>query len=251
MRKLLLSCLALGFATSCGGPDTDSSGTPGTPAPTTFCGSVQVGPGLICDTSTTPHTLRIDFGTEAGKVAEGADARFPNPNAGRFLGLFTPTVAQANPPNVSQPGGLMSGRGGGVIYNAMTGQAGIKAANEICAAITNWPGKTEAVATAHACSNDELLKNVYAGLIPMGSSGMAYVMGPAGGYTGGTGGESNLNGSCGNWQYDTGDLYSGTTWFVEEVDNANLFDTAKALTLRLQSSTTAACGTVQPIACCE
>lgn len=253
MRKLLLSCLALGFATSCGGPDTDSSGTGTTPAPTTFCGSLQVGAGLICDTSTTPHTLRIDFGTEAGKVAEGADARFPNPNKGKFLGLFTPTVAQANPPNVTQPGGLMTGRGGGIIYNAATANVGIKAADEICASIVNWSGKTEAVPGAHACSNDELLANAHAGNIPVSSTGMAYIMGPFGGFTGGSGfsGHTNMNGSCGNWTYDSGDLWTATTWTVVDQNDKALFGAGKAVTVRFQSDTTASCGAVRPIACCE
>lgn len=252
MRKLLLSCLVLGFSTSCGSTDTDSTGT-NTPEPTTFCGSLQVGAGLICDTSTTPHTLRIDFGAGPGQVAEGADARFPNPNAGKFLGVFTPTVAQANPPNVTQPGGLMSGRGGGIIYNAATANVGIRAANEICAAVVNWPGKTEAVPSAHACTNDELLANAHAGNIPLGSTGMAYLVTPYGGYTANDPTLNNFKASCGNWTYDSGDIYTGSTWAVVDQNDKNppLFEAGKAITVRFTADTTATCGAVKPIACCE
>lgn len=242
--------LAVGAA-GCGSTGTDASGTP-TPNPGTFCGGFAVGPGLICDSSTSPHTLRIDFGSGATQVPAGNDSRFPSPTKGHFLALFTPTLSQANPPTLASPGGLMAGTSNSVIFNAATQSGGVRAGNEICRSITNFPGKTEAVPTAHVCTVAELRANADAGRIPKGASGRAYFDASYSG-SGGEPASSSFKASCGDWTYPTADLYNQTTWSVEDVDPAVLFAEDKSIQLKLTTTVGGCGGTVipVPIACCE
>lgn len=249
----IVVALSVVGAAGCGSTGTDASGNPTpTPGSSTFCGGFAVGPGLICDSSTTPHTLRVDFGSGANQVPAGNDARFPSPTKGKFISLFTPTVSQANPPTFTSPGGLMTGRGGGIVYNAATQNVGIRAANEICASITNFPGKTEAVPTAHACTNDELLQNAHAGNIPKGATGAAYLAASYASFsTTADTTNNNFKSSCGNWSYDSGDLYTATVWRVDEQNDKALFGADKSIQIKWTTAAAANCGAFRDIACCE
>lgn len=258
MSKWSLAFLFIAV-TGCGSTGTESSGT-GDDDTTTggpFCNQFTVGPGLICDATTTPPTLRVDFGNTAGKVVEGNDPRLAaiNPNKGKFLGVFTPTANPvSNPRTLANPGGLLGGRGGGIILNSETQNVGVRAANEICAGITNFPGKTAAVPTAHACSQEELIWNTHAGNIPKNTQGMAFISTAYASYsTVGDPSVNNLKASCGNWTYDSGDLYNGTIWQVVEQNDKDLFILDRAITIRFVSGVDAnvGCSAIRPIACCE
>ncbi len=237
-------------ASGCGSTGTEASGSGENP-PAPFCTQFAVGSGLICDSTTTPPTLRVDYGTAPGTVAEGSVV---NPNKGKFLGVFTPTINQANPPILAAPGGLMTGRGGGITFNPATGSAGVRAGNEICSTITDFAGKTAAVASGHACSMEELIQNAHAGTLPVGANGRAFSSIPyARAPTGTDPAISNFKNSCGNWTYDSQDLgYTPTTWTVVEQNDKALFGAGKAITIKFVSNTTVpSCAAALPIACCE
>lgn len=248
----IVVALSVVGAAGCGSTGTDASGNPTpTPGSATFCGGFAVGPGLICDSSTTPHTLRIDFGSGATQVPAGNDSRFPSTTKGHLLGIFTPTETQANPPTLSAPGGLIPGQLNAVLYNAATQNGGIRAGNEICRSITNFPGRTEAVPSGHVCTIAELRANTEAGRIPTGASGRAYFDAAYSGYsTTADPTNNNFKASCGDGTYRTADLYSQSIWNVEELDPHNLFDAGKSIQLRVTTQT-GGCGVVTPIACCE
>lgn len=265
MKKLAYLAVLL-LMVSCGSTGTDSSGTGddddgGTAVIT--CADVNVVAPITCtnDPTTGRATLGVAIGDTAGTVAAGDDARL-NGNGGKYLGVFTPSLVQANPPTTVSPGGLLSdglggSRGGGTIYNALTQRGGIRAADEICAAITNWPGKAAAVPSAHACSQDELIRNTNKGLIPLNASGLAYTTGAYAGYpTGAAPSNTNFKNSCGNWTYGSADAFTATTWTVVEQNNNGTGNdyypmAGAATTVLFASDTTGTCGTVRPIACCE
>lgn len=258
MRRVAFG-LALVFAAGCGS-STTSSGSP-TPTPGgNFCGSFQVGPGLECDTTTNPPTLKIVYGDTTGTVAAGDDPRIAaiDPDKGKFLGEFTPSTTQANPPTLASPGGLMTGRAGGIIYNAGTGRIGVRAANEICAQLV-FAGHTAAVASAHACTNSELIANVHAGNIPEGATGMAFNDGGDYEYDGTNnpiGNHTSLKGSCGNWTYDSIDQYKGTIWQVVDSDPKTIVGPGMATEIEFHYEQSCGGGlpantALAPIACCE
>ena len=245
------------FIAGCGGSGTSSSGTFNCNG-----GSVNLGPGLTCDDTTNPPTIKIQYGTAAGTVAQGNDSRFSG--GGKFLGTFTPTIAQSAPPSLSSPGGFItagmgnaqtSHNGGGLIYNAATGRIGVRAADEICATIVNWPGQTAAIPTAHACSNEELIRNTHAGNIPEGASGLAYGLFTSG-YTPSTDTNAidSFKATCGDWTYDSADIYQATTWHVESSD-AKQITSSPNLATSIRFVAGKSCGgagpVAYPIACCD
>ena len=246
---LLVASLAL--VAGCGGSGTNSSGTFNCNG-----GSVNLGPGLTCDDTTSPPTIKVNFGTTTGTVASGDDSRFGGGH--QFLGVFTPTIAQSPSPTISSPGGLVSGHNGGLIYNAATGRIGVRAANEICASITNWPSHTSAIPSAHACSNEELIANAHAGNIPQGTTGMAFGLVSHNYSSADTNPIDSFKGTCGDWTYDSLDLFQGTTWLVDASDPKTLvaksFDKAPSIEFFVGKSCggNSAAGTVvYPIACCD
>jgi hypothetical protein len=248
MKKLAVASILV-LAAGCGS-STHSSGTP-----ESFCSQFQPGDGIACDDTTFPPTLKVKIGTGPGTVAPGDDSRF---DRGKFLGEFSPSVVQANPPTLAQPGGLMNNRAGGVIYNASTGRLGVRAASEICSHLI-FAGHTAVVATAHACTNQELIDNVHAGNIPEGASGLAFGSESSGYAPGGTPDPNafdNFKASCGGWTYDSADAYQATLWTVDDSDLKDIAGPGMATEIRFVPGHSCGGGLalntpLAPIACCQ
>ena len=58
-----------------------------------------------------------------------------------------------------------------------------------------------------------------------------------------------MKGSCGNWTYNSADLYRGTRFDVFDSDSKSVASPGFATEIRFTGEL--ACPTVLPIACCE
>ena len=236
MKRLMFLALVL-VATGCGSTGTEATGADddddGSSQPFN-CGSFLAGPGIICDTSTTPPTIRVDFGTGENQAVPGNDPRIAavNPDKGKYIASFTPAVGTE----------AISGM---LIKNPATGKIGIKAADELCKA------KNPTYPSAHMCSTEEILWNVRHGHIGNGQTGIAFAMYQDPGL-GGT--RDSFRASCGGLTYNSADLsYTGTTWNVVASDPKNQSpgdDTVDALAVNFAGGV-ACTATNIPIACCQ
>lgn len=261
VMKKLAYLAVLPFVVSCGSTGTDSTGDDDDGGGLTIitCADINVSAPLTCanDATTGRATLGVSVGTGAGTVAAGDDSRFGGDV--QFLGVFTPTTTQGNPVTKETPGGNMTSFTGSFIYNQATGRAGVRAADEICAAITNWTGFTGAVAGAHACTNDELIRAVAKGQVQAGESGLAYPVGAGYSSAGGDNGPdlTSHKASCAGWSYRSGDAYGRTTWTVADQNlqagpDNDLVGAGNALAINFATDAEAGtCSTVTPIACCR
>lgn len=231
--KRLLPFLVL-VATGCGSTGTDSTGDDDDGAGTPFtCASFTAGAGIICDNTTSPPTIRVDFGTNAGQAVEGPTAAGLNPNKGRYISSFTPTAGTE----------AISGM---LIKNPATGKIGIKAADELCKA------KNTAFPNAHLCTSEEVLWNVRNGVITNGMSGLAYGYHQDPGTNGAA--RNSDRGNCAGLTYNTADIeVTGSRWVVGISDPKNQSpgtDATDALTVNFEGGLP--CNTTgTPIACCQ
>lgn len=218
-------------ATGCGSTGTDSSGDDDDGGAQFSCSSFTAGPGIICDTSTSPPTIRVDFGPGAGQAVEGPTAAGLNPNRGRYISSFTPSETEA----IS-----------GMLIKSPTGKIGIKAADELCRA------KNPSFPNAHMCTNEEVLWNVRQGLITNGMTGIAYGLHQDPGTDGAA--RNSDRGNCAGLTYNTADIAAtGSRWTVGISDPKNQSpgnDATDALTVNFEGGLS--CNTLgTPIACCE
>lgn len=239
MKRLIPFALVLA-ATACGSTGTDSSGTgddddDGSTGAFT-CASFQAGPGIICDTSTTPPTIRVDFGSGAGQAVPGDDPRLAaiDPNKGKFIASFTPAATEAI--------------NGMLIKNAATGKIGIRAADELCKL------KNAAFPNAHMCTNEEVLWNVRNGFIANGAQGLALGMDyPDPGIGTAEFAASSAHGSCNGLTYNSADeQHTGSRWVATFADSKNespANDETNAVLVTVETGLP--CSTVLPIACCQ
>jgi hypothetical protein len=227
-------------AAGCGSTGTDSSGTGDDDDGSTggfSCSSFTPGAGIVCDSSTNPPTIRVDFGTGANQAVPGDDPRLAaiDPNKGKYISSFTPTVGT-------------EAIGGMLIKNPATGRIGIRAADELCKA------KNSTFTNAHMCSVDEVFWNVRNGFIAAGAQGLAlgHYQDP-----GLAAPRNSFKGNCANLTYNSADLsYTGSRWTVAASDpkaqadgdanNDNLAAIAFNVEGGLACNTTAV-----PIACCQ
>lgn len=234
MKKLIHLSLLIA-AVGCGSTGTNATGDDDDGAGTPFsCASFTAGAGIVCDGTTSPPTIRVDFGTGAGQAVEGDDPRLSSSAStkGKYIASFTPTAGTE----------AISGM---LIKNPATGNIGTKAADELCKAKNpTFPG-------AHMCTNDEIHWNVRNGFITsVGQTGIA----SAPHWDNGTGGARNsFKGSCGDLTYNTGDLaYQGSRWTVIASDPKLQTANANLNALAVNFETGLACNTTGvPIACCE
>lgn len=243
MKRLFAVMVMVLVATGCGSTGTDSSGTgddddDGSSA--FSCSDIQQGTGIICDGSTSPPTLRVDFGTGAGQAVPGDDPRLASidPDKGKYIASFTPAVGT-------------EAIGGMLIKNPATGRIGIRAADELCKA------KNPTVTTAHMCTNEEIYWNVRMGFLAAGAQGLSLVTHQDPGINQSVVGRTSFRGSCGAFTYNSADLlYEGTRWIVSASDpkaqadgdagNDNLAAVAVNFEGDLPCNTTGI-----PIACCR
>lgn len=240
MKRLIPFALVLA-ATACGSTGTDSSGT-GDDDDTSSgfsCSSFQAGLGIICDNTTSPPTIRVDFGTGAGQAVPGDDPRLASidPNKGKWIASFLPSATEAPAGTV-----LAGPTGAWLLMNPVSGKIGVRGVDELCKL------KNAAFPNAHMCTNDELLWNVRNGFITNGMSGMAY----------GTHSDPGLGGvrnsfkaSCGGLTYNTADLqYTGTRWEAVNSDPKAAGQLANATVLNFVGAIP--CNTTGlAIACCQ
>lgn len=245
MKRLIPFALVLA-ATACGSTGTDSSGTgdDDDDGSSGFsCASFQPGLGIICDPSTSPPTIRVDFGPGAGQAVPGDDPRLASidPNKGKYIASFTPSALEA-------PAGTVAAGATGafLIKNPATGKIGIRAADELCKL------KNAAFPNAHVCTNDEILWNARNGFLTAGMTGKAIGthQDP------GLGGVRNsFKGNCGGLTYNTADLdYTGTQWEAVESDPkvAAVQPAVAGNALVVNFVGGIPCGTTGiPIACCQ
>lgn len=243
MKRLFAVVMVL-VATGCGSTGTDSSGTSDDDDDGSSgfnCSSFTPGAGIICDSSTTPPTIRVDFGTGAGQAVQGDDPRLAaiNPDKGKYIASFVPSgteaPAGANTVNPGVAGALL-------IKNEATQRVGIRAADELCKA------KNPTHANAHVCTNEEIIWNVRNGFITAPANGVAI----GSHQDPGTGGaRSSFKGNCGMLTYNSGDLaYTGTRWeaVTNDPKDATMND-SNATVVNFVPISCATTGT--PIACCQ
>jgi hypothetical protein len=244
MKRFIPFVLVI-LATGCGSTGTDSSGTgdddDGTSGGFT-CASFTAGPGIICDNTTSPPTIRADVGTGAGQVAAGDDPRLASidPDKGKYLMSFVPSALEA------PAGTVMAGPTGAfLIKNPATGKMGLRGADELCKL------KNAAYPNAHVCTNEEIIWNVRNGGngITAGMTGVAI----GSQWDPGNGGapRTSFKGTCGMLTYNSGDLtYTGTIWEALLSDPKQAGLAADALVVNFRGNV--ACNTVgTPIACCQ
>ncbi len=247
-RILTLSVLAVAGCGSTGvkeGPargDDDDDGQ--TTAPFSVdCNTFHIGEGLTCDPGVggAPPTLRVDY----DRVVSSEDPRLGDPDEGKFLGTFTPTIAQNG--TLASPGGQISGRTGQILYNAASGRIGVRAADEICKTLV-FAGQSDKVPSAHACTNEELIRNVHQGLIGEGTTGMTFGSHDYR-YSSSDPTNNSFKGSCGNWTYNSADLYRGTRFTVVDSDPKSVAGPGLATEIKFTGDVN--CNTALPVACCR
>lgn len=242
MKRLFAVVMVL-VATGCGSTGTDSSGTgddddDGSSGGFT-CSSFTPGAGIICDSSTNPPTIRVDFGPGAGQAVPGDDPRLAaiDPDKGKYIMSFTPSATEAPTGSVAAgPAGAM------LIRNDATGRVGIRGADELCKA------KNPAFPNAHVCTNEEIIWNVRNGFILAPATGIAIGSHQDPGLGGA---RSSFKGNCAMLTYNSADLnYTGTRW--EAVTNDPKDAAANDINATVVNFVPVGCNTVgTPIACCQ
>ncbi len=233
MKKLFWAALVTA-AVACGSTGTDSDDDDGADDDDDddgafSCADITAGSGVICDSTTTPPTLKLDFGSGAGKVAEGTDIRLMSP--GTYLGYFSNATGQK----------VASG-----------GLTGVRAADALCKSSTltgPYPGPHAAAgsyAGAHACSNAELIMNAAAGTIALGENGAAL---PNHSYVEGAGTIYNRYANCDGWTNSLATGSKGTKWEIVDSDPDNLAEVGKANSIKFTALQD--CSVASRVACCR
>ncbi len=240
MKRIWMGALAAALATGCSGAHKSDDAVKMTKQAALGCGSFTAGPGIKCDSNTTPPTISIDVGTGSGKAIAGDSTLLATPTTttiGDYLGYYTENDGTSV---------------GMAIKNGTTGSIGLKAANELCQTTTltgPTPGPT---AGSHVCSLEEMKRALLKGVLATDNQQFAVFTDQSSVQGSGTDtGENNFKGTCAMWTTGSDTLYRGSKVTVVQNDpkNGSTMDVPNSLSLKVEANIS--CATTLPIACCK